>query len=72
MALINVDLTVYQSVDCRLLNIHASLAEILHLSGAGEAVEQILRDLDVTKCLPQDGSSSDVLTLAINQLIAAF
>jgi hypothetical protein len=69
---INVDPTVYESVDSRLLNIHASLAEILHLSGAGEVIEQILRDLDVIKCLAHDGSSTGVLALAMNQLIAAF
>ena len=72
VTLVNVDPTIYESVDCRLLNIHASLAEILHLSGAGEVIEEILRDLDVTKCLAYDGSSTEVLTLAVNQLIAAF
>jgi len=72
VTLVNVDPTVYESVDCRLLNIHASLAEILHLSGAGEVIEQILRDFNVTKCLAYDGSSAEVLTLAVNQLIAAF
>ena len=72
LTLVNIDPTVYESVDYRLLNIHASLAEILHLSGAGEVIDRILRDLDVTKCLAHDGSSTEVLALAMNQLIAAF
>jgi hypothetical protein len=72
VTLVNIDPTVYESVDCRLLNIHASLAEILHLSGAGEIIEQILRDLGVTKCLAHDGSSIEMLSMAMNQLITAF
>ena len=72
VTLVNVDPTVYESVDPRLLNIHASLAEILHLSGAAEVVDRILRDLETTKCLAHDGSSTEVLALVMNQLVVAF
>jgi hypothetical protein len=72
LTLVNVDPTVYESVDPRLLDIHASLAEVFHLSGAGEVIDRILRELDAMKCLADDGSSIEVLTLAMNRLIAAF
>ena len=72
ITLVNIDPTVYESVDSRLLNIHASLSEILYLSGAGEVIDRVLRDAEAMKCLADDGSSTEMLTFATNQLIAAF
>ena len=33
---------------------HASLAKILHLSDAGEAIDTFLRDLEIIGCLAED------------------
>jgi hypothetical protein len=60
-----------KSVDSRLLNIHDSLAEILHLCGAGEG-KRILYDLEAIKCLAADGSSTEMLAFAVNRWIVVF
>ena len=43
------------------LKIHAACAKIAHMSGAGEYIEQILRDLEDMKILSEDGTSAELL-----------
>lgn len=40
-----------------LLEAHAVIAEILHASGQGEQIDEILRDWDSIRCLSSDGST---------------
>lgn len=47
-----------------LLDIHAALARIMHASGMGERIEEILRDRETLGCLAPDGST-DIKSLLI-------
>ena len=49
----------------RYLALHAACARVAHLSGAAEYIEGILRDMEDTKVLANDGSSCDVLYHAL-------
>ncbi len=40
-----------------LLGLHAAIAEVLHLTGAGEAIDRVLRDREEIHVLAQDGST---------------
>lgn len=48
-----------------LLALHAACAQAAHLSGAGEYVDQVLKDMEEIGVLARDGTSSDVLYHAI-------
>lgn len=48
-----------------LLKLHGSVARILHLSGRGEELDQLWRDYESLKVLREDGSSADVLGIAL-------
>ncbi|KDQ15346.1 hypothetical protein BOTBODRAFT_173840 [Botryobasidium botryosum FD-172 SS1] len=50
--------------DSRLLGLHAACAKVTHASGAAEVIDQILWDLEEARVLSEDGSSSDVLSVA--------
>jgi hypothetical protein len=47
------------------LKIHAACARVAHLSGAGEHIDKILRELEHTKVLPDDGASAEALEHAL-------
>jgi hypothetical protein len=47
------------------LNIHAACARVAHLSGAGEHIDKVLRELEDTKVLSQDGASAEALEYAL-------
>ncbi|KAK0237202.1 hypothetical protein EDD85DRAFT_953213 [Armillaria nabsnona] len=46
----------------RYFQLHDACAKIFHLSGAGEVVEQLFRDVEDLKVLAEDGGSSDLLS----------
>ncbi len=48
----------------RYFQLHDAYAQISHLSGAGEVVEQLFRDVEDLKILAEDGGSSGLLSLA--------
>ena len=50
------------------LTLHGSVARVLHLSGRGERLDNILRDYENLKVLREDGSSAEVLELALLML----
>jgi hypothetical protein len=57
------------------LKIHAACARVAHLSGAGEHIDQVLRELEDTKVLSKDGASVDALDhalLPLSQQIQVF
>lgn len=43
------------------LAIHAACVKVAHLSGAAEHIENVLRRLEDTRVLAEDGGSSEVL-----------
>lgn len=47
------------------LNIHAACARVAHLSGAGEHIDKVLRDLEHTLVLSKDGASAEALEYAL-------
>ncbi|PBK69396.1 hypothetical protein ARMSODRAFT_1018811 [Armillaria solidipes] len=49
----------------RYFQLHDACAKISHLSGAGEVVEQLFRDVEDLRVLAEDGGSSDLLSLAL-------
>ncbi|KAI6011743.1 hypothetical protein PISMIDRAFT_96183, partial [Pisolithus microcarpus 441] len=53
------------------LAIHATCTKIAHLSGAAEHIEEVLRRMEDTDVLAEDGGSSEVLYTAILSLMCA-
>ncbi|KAF9062653.1 hypothetical protein BDP27DRAFT_1233257 [Rhodocollybia butyracea] len=51
--------------DPALLALHATCAKVAHLSGAGEYIDRVQRDLQHLDVLAEDGGSSDVLFHAL-------
>lgn len=51
-----------------LLKVHATLAKILHASGAAKTIEKKLEDLDTTAVLANDGSSDIAGMLAMTSI----
>lgn len=47
------------------LAIHAACAKILHLSGAAEYFDTVMRDMEEVVVLAEDGSSAEILEHAI-------
>jgi hypothetical protein len=47
------------------LRIHAACARVANLSGAGEYVDRIFRDMEDTRVLASNGSSGDTLSYAL-------
>ncbi|KAK9372016.1 uncharacterized protein V1513DRAFT_453743 [Lipomyces chichibuensis] len=56
--------------DGELFNIHLSIADVLHASGAGEVIEKVLQDEDDYKGIVKDeGSCSKILAFALRQAL---
>ena len=51
------------------LELHAACCRIADLSGAGEYIETILRDMEDIQVLSQDGTSAEVLQYALEPLL---
>jgi hypothetical protein len=47
------------------LLVHAACARVANLSGAGEYIDRILRDIEDTQVLATNGSSAEVLSYAL-------
>ena len=52
------------------LRIHAHCCRIAHMSGAAVCLVILYRDMQELKVLAADGSSADVLDIAISRLVA--
>ncbi|RXW12257.1 hypothetical protein EST38_g13599 [Candolleomyces aberdarensis] len=52
------------------LALHAACAKVAHLSGAAEYIETILRDAEEIPVLAADGSSGEVLTHLLRDVVA--
>jgi len=55
----------YPAPDPCYLHLHAACARVAYLSGAGEYIMTIFRDVESTVVLARDGSSSDLLHHAL-------
>jgi len=55
----------YPAPDPRYLRLHAACVRVAHLSGTGEYILAVLRDMETTVVLTKDGSSSDLLHHAL-------
>jgi len=62
---LNVDPDAYESIDETLLEIHASIAEVLHMTGVGEMIEKLWGDWEELPVLAEDGTSANALSFAI-------
>jgi hypothetical protein len=60
----------YELPNPKLLEVHAAVARILHLTGAGEYIEKVLRDREDIAHLATDGST-DVTRLLLAFEVAA-
>jgi hypothetical protein len=54
--------------DPRYLALHAACARVSHLSGAGEYIDTVNRDIDATLILAKDGSSAKLLAEAMSSI----
>lgn len=54
--------------DPRYLALHAACANVAHLSGAGEYIDTIDRDIDTIRVLAKDGSSMSVLAEVLTRV----
>jgi hypothetical protein len=54
--------------DPRYLALHAACANVAHLSGAGEYIDSVDRDIDAIRVLVKDGSSNMVLAKAMTRI----
>ena len=50
----------------KFLALHATCCRVAHLSGASEYYEKVLRDIEDSSVLSEDGSSFDLLQSALN------
>jgi len=48
------------------LDLHAACCRVAHLSGAGECIDKILRDMEDIQVLSQDGASAEILHYALS------
>ena len=60
----------YPQVSSKLLRIHSAVAEVLHMIGAAEAIDQILRDWDSIQVLSEDGADAQLLRNRLQLIVA--
>ena len=51
----------YPQISGKLLAIHAAIAEVLHMTGAGEAIDIMLREWGSIQVLSEDGADAQLL-----------
>ena len=66
----SVDPILYPAISADLLQIHASLCQVLHASGAGEAISKILREWEQFRVLPEDGGDASLLSARLSLIHA--
>ena len=59
------DPNIYPLPDPRYLALHAACARVAHLSGVTEYIKRVVRDMEDTKVLANNGGSGDVLYHAL-------
>ena len=56
-------------ISTKLLGIHAAVAELMHMTGAGELIDKLLRDWEQIEVLSEDGADAELLRERL-QLVA--
>jgi hypothetical protein len=56
----------YPEVSPLFLRIHASLAQVLHASGAGEAIDKTFGEWEQYRVLSQDGRDAELLSARLS------
>ena len=51
----------YPSISRKLLGVHAAIAEVLHVTGAGEAIDDVLAEWERIIYLSEDGADAKLL-----------
>ena len=60
----------YEEISPESLKVHASLCQVLHASGAGEVIKQILREWERFRVLAEDGGDAELLSARLSPLPA--
>jgi hypothetical protein len=60
----------YPQISRKLLAIHAAIAEVLHMIGAGEAIDRILREWERINYLSPDGTDATLLDGRLQLIMA--
>lgn len=63
---------VLKAPDPEALRLHAICCHVAHLSGAGERIDRIQRDMEDTRVLAKDGSSVDLLNYELSKFVAVY
>jgi hypothetical protein len=58
------------AVSADYLRVHASLCQVLHASGAGEAIDKILREWGQFRVLAEDGRDATMLSDRLSMIQA--
>ena len=61
----------YPPISRKLLGVHAAIAEVLHMTGAGEAIDRILRDVERISYLDESGADSGLLEDRLHLIMAS-
>jgi len=66
----SVDPRKYLDVSSEYLRIHGALAQVLHMTGAGEAIDRILWDWNQYVVLAEDGTDAELLSARLSLIEA--
>ena len=61
----------YPAISRRLLQIHAAIAEVLHMIGAGEVIDKILQDWERIHQLDEGGADISLLDSRLKLVMAS-
>ena len=61
----------YPSISRKLLGVHAAIAEVLHVTGAGEAIDDVLAEWERIIYLSEDGADAKLLADRLNLIGAS-
>ena len=61
----------YPSISWRLLSVHAAIAEVLHMIGAGEAIDNILWEWEWILYLSEDGTDAGLLADRLSLIVVS-
>ena len=60
----------YPQISNKLLRIRAAVGEVLHMIGAAEAIDSLLRDWDSLQVLSEDGTDAELLHNRLQLIVA--
>lgn len=60
----------YPAISRKLLRIHAAISEVLHMIGAGEVIDTVLREWERLNHLDEEGEDAELLAQRLNLIMA--